>query len=269
MYIYVARLRATNTKGDRVIMKCVKSVSILILTVMAGLLNSSGASTPSKDNDSFVNNLEIGTRFTYVMLKDSKRDINATSASEGSFYGSITEMKAVQNTLPLNLYADYRMAPDWGFELALDRIQSDTITRSDGHNDGTVDMIGPMVSIFGRLQTDTIWQPYGGAGFAYMFTDFAETYQWYHALDPVTGQPRDGEAFTQTFDFDNSIGIIAYGGVSASLNKNWSADLFVRYMQVEAKGVHYNFNGGYEIEATSFKLPMSNETIGLGVRYIF
>lgn len=204
--------------------------------------------------DTFIaHHLELGTRISCFMLEDEKR------TGDDSFYGSITELRAMQNYIPYKFFADYKINNWWGFELAWDRVQAGTITRSDGHNDGTIDVHGPMLSIFGRYANASPIEPYAGIGLGYFFVDFHEDSIWH--------QPR-GE-FEQSFYMEDSWGWIAYAGLDVLIIDRWHADLLIRHMEVNADGTHYQTSpaGGDEYPTSSFSFPMSNDSVSLGLRY--
>ncbi len=231
------------------------------LVLVGGLLavgSAAVADETAKDGKTWssclTDRVEVGTRVTYFKLEDDQKNAEATSKAEGSFYGSITELDAQQNYIPLKLFVDYKFTKYVGAEVTVDEIQADTITRSDGHNDGTVDMWGPIVSLFGRYPNSTRFIPYAGAGMVYFWSDFKEEESWKH-----------GNGNDQTFDLDDSTGWVAYGGVSAKVTGRWFADLYVRHMDIDVDGTHYNHGRNTGV----FTFPMSNDAVGLGVRYIF
>lgn len=214
-------------------------------------------------NVSPLDDFEFGTRITHFILNDSKRDPAAVRASDGSFYGSITELDAKQSYMPVKLFVDYKMTPYWGFDLTWDQFRADTITRSDGHNDGTIELKGPIVSIFGRLPNESIVTPYAGFGFGYFLGNFDEEYRWQYAIQD-DGTYKNGAGWSQTMDLDNSFGWVVYAGAAIEIVDHWNADLFVRYTKVDVDGTHTTPG---DVADVSF--PMSNTTVGLGVRYVF
>ena len=215
----------------------------------------------------------MGLRSTAFWLEDSKRDPNATSASEGSFYGSITELKAEhkakQDLLPYKLFVDYLFCPYGGLELTWDRVEADTITRLDGHSDGTVIANAPLLGAFGRYPNDTGVVPYGGAGFGYAFTQFNPTYNWTHAIGP-DGAYKAGPYWHQSFTMSDSWCWFVYAGVAFAMNAHWGLDLYVRHEGLTVKGTHNTYVGDYLTSVpTDFSLPFQNDALGVGVRYSF
>lgn len=214
------------------------------------------------EGEGWWKNIEIGTRATWVYLTDHQRDINAVGASEGSFYGSINQLNPVQNNWPLKPFMAYKFCPHTGLELAWDSFSARTITRSDGHTDGDLNLMGPMLSYFIRYPNATGLTPYAGVGVVYYHVDFDEDASWHY--------PRG--SFTQLMDFDHTYGLLGYGGLMWKFAEQWSAELYIRYTKVDAEGVHWQgFNdGGNPLSPSGdVSFPLSNIAAGLGVRYSF
>lgn len=231
-------------------------LTALVFALSAGLA-AHAAESPSSMPDWIKGHLEIGTRVTYFWLTDSKRDPNSgIDDSPGSFYGSINELDGKQDYLPLKIFVDYKFNRYFGAELTWDQFRADTITQNDGHTDGSINLIGPIASLFARCPTDTRFTPYVGGGIAYFFADFEENSVWH---DP----PGRGEI--QTMDLNNEWAWLFYGGCNINISGPWSADMIVRYTKVETDGIHWNNGGigGYP------SFPMSNVSAGIGLRYSF
>ena len=209
--------------------------------------------------DGWWKNFEIGTRSTWVYLTDHQRDVNATSATMGSFYGSINQLNSVQNYWPFKPFVDYKFCPYGGVELAWDYCSVRTITRGDGHTDGDLNIMGPMLSVFVRYPNTTDLTPYAGAGVAYYRVDFNEDADWHNP----PGRPE-----ILTMDFDHTYGLFGYGGVIWKFADNWTADLYLRYTKVDAEGTHWEGPYGTSYGGSP-SFPLSNVAAGLGVRYSF
>lgn len=232
----------------------------LFASALALALPLLGRAEPAAPVLSCWTNLEIGTRSTWVSLTDHRRDFNATSVSMGSFYGSINQLNAIPNYWPLKPFVDYKFCPYGGVELAWDYFSVRTITRGDGHTDGDLNLMGPMLSVFVRCPTDFKLTPFAGAGLVYYKVDFSEDPDW-HA---PPGRPE-----IQTMDFDHTWGLFVYGGVIWNITDHVALDLYVRYTKVQdAEGTHWagadgTFNNG------SPTIPLSNIATSLGLRYCF
>ncbi len=213
--------------------------------------------------------LSVGVRGTGFRLEDRDRNPNATSAAQGSFYGSITELKARQDLWPYKFFADYLFCPYGGLELTWDRVGADTITRQDGHNDGTVIANAPLLGAFGRYPNDTGFVPYAGIGVGYAFTHFEPDYHWTHAILP-NGDFKAGPDWRQSFDMRDSWSWFLYAGLSVALNANWALDLYVRHEELNLHATHSTYVGTTLTSGpTDFSLPFRNDALGIGARYSF
>ena len=206
------------------------------------------------DTEHFINShIRLGTRVTWFYLDDSKRNPDMSD----SYYGSITELRAIQNLIPYKLYADIMINPYIGVEITWDQIQSDTITRLDGHNDGTIDLKGPLAGLLLRYPNATRLTPYGGVGAAWFRAEFNEDYYWQY--------PR--ATYEQEIDLQNTWGWFAYLGLSIRIWSRWSAELYYRHTGVSVNGNHWEYN---QTRMTgTFTFPLSNEALGLGANYTF
>ncbi|MEI7437600.1 MAG: hypothetical protein WCL16_12425 [bacterium] len=209
-------------------------------------------------NQHIARRLEVGTRVTYFMLED------VTRGADNHFYGSIDKLDATQDLIPYKLFADYLVSPYWGFDLTWDDIQSDTITTSDGHNDGQLVLWGPMLSAFARYPNQTRFTPSAGAGVTYLFADFQENPEWMH---PATNPGID----FQTFSPDNTFGWLVYVNLATHITGHWYADLYLRHLGADVQGVHSLKKVGEDFvhHQGDFNFPVSNDAVGIGVRYAF
>ncbi len=203
--------------------------------------------------------LEVGTRSTWFRLLSRHQN-------GSTFYGSIDELDAVQNHWPLKVFASYAFCPYGGIDLTWDQVEFDTITRTDGHNDGTVDLHGPILSAFGRYPNETRFVPYGGIGVGYLFSDFHPTADWRYAL---RGEHTDYYGFEQEFDLKDTTAWVAYVGVSMALSAHWHADFYLRRMWAEVEGTHNRWQFDELKLSNDFSLPADNDAVGVGVRYVF
>lgn len=229
----------------------------LVMVCAALALARTMAAEPVKE---WWQGFEIGTRVTWTYLTDNKRPVSATTESMGSFYGSINQLDVNQNYLPLKLFVDYSFCPYGGIELAWDSLSVKTLTRSDGHTDGDVNLWGPALSAFVRLPLEYGLTPYTGAGLSYYSVSFDE--------DPAWHKPPN-RPLVQTMDFDRTWGVLIYGGLMWTFAEHWAADFHVRYTKVQdAVGTHWQGPEGKDFGGEPH-IPLSNITTGLGVRYSF
>lgn len=209
----------------------------------------------------WMSRLEVGTRTTVFWLEDDKRDINAMETWQGSFYGSITKLKAAQDYRLVKLFVDYKFTPYVMAEFTWEEIRADTFTRVDGHCDGRVHMKGPLAALIGRYANPSPYQPYAGIGWAYFFNTFEENEAWrfaYHNLE-------------QWFELDDSMGWFVCVGLSVCVFEDWCVDVYLRHMGVDVRGTHYHYReeSGETYPAADFTFPMDNDAIGIGVRHMF
>ena len=230
---------------------------LLITVCAANFLARVKAAEPEKE---WWQGFELGTRVTWTYLTDNKRPVSATTESMGSFYGSINQLDAQQDYLPLKVFVDYNFCPYGGIELGWDSLSVRTITRGDGHTDGDLNLWGPALSVYVRCPLEYGLTPYAGVGLSYYTVSFDEDTSWHRP-------PRRPEV--QTMDFDKTWGALLYGGLIWTFADHWSADLHLRYTKVQdAVGTHWAGPNGNDYNGEPH-IPLSNITTGLGIRYSF
>ncbi|MBA4386862.1 MAG: hypothetical protein C0404_02705 [Verrucomicrobia bacterium] len=207
-----------------------------------------------------MNTWDFGTRVTWFMLTDSRRKEDLSD----SFYGSINELKARQNLLPVKFFAHRYLTPDLGIDFSWDQIKV-TARKIGGHTDGTFDLKGPIVSLIGHYRKSTVCTPYAGAGFALMITSFDPDYNWKYAILPDTGEHKNGVAWSQNFYPDDALGLVVYAGATFNVAESWSVDFLVRYISMDLDFTHKNYVGDETTDSSSITFPMSSITVGIGV----
>lgn len=250
-------------------MKCHnKGLVIVLLTMLVAGLPGRAVEGTSTMPDWIKDHLEIGTRVTYFWLHDDYRNWGTDNLNH--FTGSINNLEIQQQYLPVKLFVAYKINPYWGVELAAEQLEVETWSRPEATalepvpgspwTDGTINLVGPIASVFGRYPNATRFTPYAGVGAGYFFADFSEDAQWHH--------PRDGRF--QALDLDDTYGGVVYVGVMARINENWSADLLIRYIKMSVDGTFMVSDNGYSYrEDGDVTFPMSSTSVGLGVRYSF
>ena len=231
-------------------------------TAIGGYAVETVSSTPAWIKD----HVEVGTRITYFMLRDDHRDFFGGNR----FYGSINDLDVKQQYLPIKVFVAYKFNPYFGVELSLEQLDVETWSRNpqDGNSwtDGTINLIGPIASVYARYPNATRFTPYAGLGLGYFFADFDYNAAWHHPADVQNYDP----TFYQEFQLDDSLGWLVYGGVTANLTERWALDLQVRYMKLDVDGITLSSRGGSPYyENGSFTFPMSNTSVGVGIRYSF
>ncbi|MCX6997474.1 MAG: outer membrane beta-barrel protein [Kiritimatiellaeota bacterium] len=212
--------------------------------------------------------VEVGTRITYFILQDDHRDFHGGNR----FWGSINDLDVKQQYLPIKLFVAYKFNPYFGVELTMEQLAVETWSRPpnplDGTTgtDGTINLMGPLASVFARYPNATRFTPYAGLGLGYFFASFDYEAVWHHPADFRSYDP----TFYQDFKLDDSLAWLLYAGLAANLNERWSLDFQVRYMKLDVDGVTLTSRGGSPYyENGEFSFPLSNTSFGLGLRYSF
>jgi outer membrane protein W len=246
-------------------MKCRnKGLAVAVLVMLAaGWAGRAAAESETTLPDWVKDHLEIGTRVTYFMLHDDHRDFDGGNR----FFGSINDLDVDQQYLPIKLFVAYKFNPYWGAELMVEQLDVETWSRRpDGASwtDGTINLLGPIASVFGRYPNATIFTPYAGVGVGYFFASFDADPKWHN---------KNGDnSFLLDMSLDDTLGWVGYIGLTARFDENWSVDLLVRYMQmnVDSRELTSIDGGPYTSpEQDHFTFPLSNTSVGLGVRYSF
>jgi outer membrane protein W len=212
--------------------------------------------------------LELGTRMTYFILQDSSDD--------GGFLGSIVELDDQQDYIPWKLYATWMFNAKWGIELTWDQVQAEAITAdTDSHSDGDFELTGPILSATYRMDARGSFSPYAQLGIAWMLGDFEPVQWWALGYDKEsdwvllgsTDEVRNG--ITREIDVEDSLGLVASVGSGVRISERWSADLYLRYMWLEADTTFTEYRSGKPIAGDSSTIPFSNLALGLGATYAF
>lgn len=229
--------------------------------------------------------LEVGTRMIVRTLLSENKD---------NFLGSIDHLELDEDLLPTDIFVAWFFTEDLGIEFEWDTIEADTITTQDGHNDGRVELTGPVVSLMARFPIRNAREPflncltpYTGVGIA-VFSGHFEPEGWWHNgfshPDWHTAQklytdwlaagqpPWPNGGYQRTLSVDNTIGFLLTGGCTAAIAAvdGLSVDMYLRYMNVKSDTtvVLSRYERIIEDERTA-ALPLHNLTFGLGVRYAF
>ncbi len=245
----------------------IKTAAVVLTLVLQTSVSSRAAEPASQMPDWIKNHLEIGTRTTYFQLQDHHRDF----LGGDRFYGSINELEIQQIYLPLKVFVAYKVNPYWGVELTAEKLSVETWSRPDPQDgypwtDGTINLMGPVFSVFARYPNATGFTPYAGVGVAYFFADFDADPAWHHPADKIDYDP----SFYQDFKLDNTLAWLGYVGLLINLDDNWALDFMARYMAMDVDGVTLTRHGGSDYyENGTFTFPMKNISYGVGLRYMF
>ena len=247
-----------------------KMLFALMMGCFAALPVCAATQTPEVENapSPLAGRLEVGTRVTYFILQDDSSD---------SFLGSINQLNDEQDYIPYKLFADWMITPAIGVELTWDDLKAGAQTDEvDEHVDGDFELMGPVVTVFGRYKNKTIFTPFAGAGLSYMFGDFEETQWWAmgysHESDwAALGYPDEARHnITRRIDVDDSLGWILTCGSDVRITPRLSANLYARYEYLEADATFVEKRGEVDVvNHESSSIPFSNFALGLGVKYVF
>ena len=228
----------------------VPSVSELTATNDTPSLAPASSDTPLTPKKSAFH-VALGTRSLFVnLLADSKG-----RPFENSFVGSITKLEADQDYAPVRPYAQITalVGPaELGLGISYDSLTVATMD-SDG-GDGDIVMDCWMAYLVAAYPNKTRFTPFGEVGLA--------SYQ--NTFEPFASWAENGK---REFALENSQSIYYAGGCDITLGGNWSANLYLRYMDVEVDG-EYIFRGDSR-PSEPFTFTLEHMAYGVGVKYTF
>ena len=198
----------------------------------------------------------VGTRYLHYSLQDKHRG----TEFNGSFVGTLTELKDKQDNIPDRLFAQGRVM-DWPVWIGVsyDRVLATTwegnrpAGKPAGASDGDVELRGAIPYVQGAWENRTRFAPYIEAGLSFYQSKF----------DALSNWSNGGE---RQISLGNAKGFEIAGGTGISIYKNWSADLYARYMHIDdVTGTFYE--DGSKQDNVIF--TMSYVAFGVGVTYGF
>lgn len=190
----------------------------------------------------------IGTRILYVeLLNDTKGqpDLN-------SFIGSIYKIEAEQNYLPVRPYAQLttQTGPvEVGLGLSYDRLEIATV--DNGSGDGDIEMESWMVYLLAAYPNETRFTPFGELGLA----------TYWNSFDPLSSWSEDGR---RRFELDDSRALYLAAGCDIAIDHNLSANLYLRYVDVDVDGSYH-----FHPVPREFTFTLEHIACGVGVKYVF
>jgi len=194
--------------------------------------------------------LEIGTRSTgYTFKTDTKG-----APFNGSYLGSLNEIHEHQNYAPVKAYVQYKFSPYGGLGIAYDQFKVATGMSPSGEEsgDGTFELQGAYIYLLGAFENESRFTPYAELGVAFYSVDFNAKEWW-------------TEGGRRVFNPENATGIALAIGCDVQVYKQWSVDLYLRYMDVDVD-VDYVFDRKYHTVGT---FEVSHYDYGIGVKYSF
>ncbi len=125
-------------------------VSLICLNISAADMSQKYESIKSW----MVERVEIGTRIEHFQLRND---------SSSSFIGSVDTLEEKQNYDPTRFFVDVYLGEysyneydiDYGIELTWTQMEVATVTSSDGHNDSTLELSGPVLSFYGKYRNNS------------------------------------------------------------------------------------------------------------------
>lgn len=195
--------------------------------------------------------IEVGTRALHISLrKDSQGEPH-----KGSFIGSINELDPNQVYTPHHPYVqalipagDLRM----GVGITYDTLSVATVDHGAG--DGDVEMDAWTLYFVLTYPNDSALTPFAEIGAALYRNDFDPIPSWY------AGGRRN-------FVFDDSTAFHVATGCDYAFTDQLSANVYVRYVQLELDG-EYVFKGDSRLPEP-FVFPMDHLAYGFGLKYTF
>jgi hypothetical protein len=169
--------------------------------------------------------LDVGARFTYYWLEDSRRageNGYDNGNSEDNFLGSLWGLDAQQHYFP-NPYLEYRVVSGLGVGVTYDQLRAKTLDwANDDHTstagDGDLELRGVGLYLVGRYRNRTRVESYGSVG-----------YSWYQShFDVSPGWAAPG----RRFEVEDTDGWSITAGCRMNLAKHLALDLMFRHAQV-------------------------------------
>lgn len=262
----------------------------LTLLTLAAVIIGSTASVQAQDSfgdrlhDIIKQHLAVGFRTTYFQLEDDKRgkfNADGSLVNGSGFLGSIVELDAQQNYIPLP-YIQWFFNEYVAIELGYERLKARTVRFTDGGSDGTFDLKGPSIQLLGFLPNDTAFTPFIGIGVIFFNANFDHDGLWHNGFGGgnarenynnwrASGSPEwPNGGYRRNIDADNTTAYFISIGTSYDITENIILDLFIRYMEAEVDGHFYLSRYGETFQdsgKTTF--PLDNWSGQLGIKWLF
>ena len=225
-------------------------VSLFIATSVMVCCTYGQSVEPSKPEvapEKATSKWELGTRSTYYVFRDNTKG----KKFDGSYVGSLYELKDDQNYWPIKLFAQYMVCPYLGVGASYEHVEA--VTWDGGGTDGTVELSGPVFYLTGRLPDYNLIRPYAEIGLAYLQSSFDYDPTWY----------AQGRHEMELEDY--SLGLSVALGADVLLTDYWSVNLLARYTEASVDAQVYTY--GKQTDHGNF--AMDYFTFGLGAKYAF
>ena len=189
---------------------------------------------------------ELGTRITHYTFVDDTKG----KKFEGSYIGSLYQIKDDQNDAPTKRVAQYFFTPYFGAGASYEEVRA--VTWDGGGTDGTIELKGPIAYLIGRMPDYDLIRPYAELGLAFYSASFDYDRAWY-------------EGGRRQMGVDDSVGLSLGLGADILLSERWSLNLMARYTEASVDATVYV--NGNSPDHGNFK--MDYYSYGIGAKYCF
>jgi hypothetical protein len=196
--------------------------------------------------------LEIGTRITSASVDETKRGDSETR--EGTYFGSINEMKVEEESGPTKWFLQYRLHTYVGVGMTFDEL---TLVTKDGpseaNTDGDFSIDSSYYYIYLRYPL-----PYG-------FVPYIEYGRGSHdvSFSPESNWSRRNSIYV----YDSSVDATFYSiGLEYHISRNFSVHVMQRWTDYSFDAEWRNIDGR---TPTRFTVNMDQSVTGFGVKYTF
>ena len=223
---------------------------LMVMAMLAGAVEGAASYMPP----ALADRISVGVRSAHFDFTNNKKRI---FAADGEFIGgftegiSIDELNEIQNYRPL-VYGRYQCTDYIALEIAQERIRGDALTYWDGHTDGELDVKGVSLTFLGVFANATRFQPYAGAGVAYLDAEFDHA-PWGQGVHIIDTEKR-------------TTGYLVTAGCSVAVWSGLSIDIEIRYLEADVDS-HFSFvpnNSNYY-----WTFPIDNWAGQAGVKWTF
>jgi hypothetical protein len=235
----------------------------------------------SKLADFARDRIQVGMRISHKTL---------LSPTSDSFIGSVDTLEEVQHYLPPQLFLSILVNRYLGIELSHDQIEAETITSTDGHTDGVLNLRGPTLQIFGNLpfvlnvgSVPTRMAARAGLGVAYLRGTFEDEPWWHHGFpgppedskqlyadwvaDGAPEWPNDG--LKRHMSVEDDVTWFMAASLQARFYDRLSAELRLQYMELQSDATVSLTFGDAPHQKRYGSFDLDTISLGLGVLYTF
>lgn len=232
--------------------------TLAAITIMTTLIGTSALAQTFEDfyQNQIVEKLEIGLRISHFSLLDGdeKRSFDEQGDLVGGYVPGISlgSLDEEQDYLP-TIYAKYHFTDYVAVMVAWERLEASALTIEDTpRSDGDLELGGPSIQILGKFPNESIFTPYAGGGFTYMFGDFAN-------------EPSFFDNGRRVINADDTLGLMLTAGCSAQVAEQATLDFGLSYLNAETDAT-FDFEGQ---RSNEWKFPVDSLIFFFGGTFIF